>query len=308
MVGVGIVVLVGNAGDDAELLLVILGEAAGKTLGRSCQHAVVVLIAVAELHNTVPHVGNNLQTQFLTLLALAMVLAGEGYKALCQTDETDTQCTLVDNGSDGVVGRKVLAAYPQTAHEQRELLGKCCLLELHTVVQLLGGNLQEVVQLCKEGCYAVVLVLDVHALDGKANDVDGREGQVTTTDAGLGAETVLEHTGTATHSGALVLVALGVVNVPLLVIVIGGIKIDEVGEETTGSYLTSILVKVVVAVGGQIAHTTLLLPNLNGEDGCLAIAHTLVGALQQLADDATALGTGIGTVVDGREYHLVTAT
>ena len=91
-------------------------------------------------------------------------------------------------------------------------------------------------------------------------------------------------------------------------VVIGGIKIDEVGEETTGSYLASILVEVVVAVGGQIAHTTLLLPNLNGEDGCLAIAHTLVGALQQLADDAASLGTGIGTVVDRREYHLVTAT
>ena len=104
VVGVGIVVLVSNAGNDAELLLVILGEAARKTLGRSGQNAVVMLVAVAELQHTVAHVGNDLQAQFLTLLALAMVLAGEGNEALCQTDETNTQCTLVDNGSYGGVG------------------------------------------------------------------------------------------------------------------------------------------------------------------------------------------------------------
>ena len=166
-------------------------------------------------------------------------------------------------------------------------------------MQLLGGNLQEVVQLCKEGCYAVVLVLDVHALNGKAHNVDGGEREVTTTDTGLRTETVLEHSGTATHGGALVLVALGIVDVPLLVIVVGSIKIDEVGEETTGSHLTSILVEVVVAVGGKIAHTTLLLPDLDGEDSSLAIANALVGALQQFADDATTLCTGVGTIVDG---------
>ena len=68
-----------------------------------------MLIAVAELHNTVAHVGDNLQTQFLALLALAMVVAGEGDKTLCQANETDTQCTLVDDRSDGLVGREVLA-------------------------------------------------------------------------------------------------------------------------------------------------------------------------------------------------------
>ena len=101
-----------------------------------------MLIAVAKLHNTVAHVGDNLQTQFLALLALAMVLASEGDKTLCQTNETNTQCTLVDDGGNGLVRREVLATDPQTTHEQRELLGEGCLLELHTVMQLLGGNLQ----------------------------------------------------------------------------------------------------------------------------------------------------------------------
>ena len=308
MVGVGIVVLVSNAGDDAELLLVELGKAAGKTLGRSGQNAVVMLVAVAELQHTVAHVGDYLQTQFLTLLALAVVLASEGDKALCQTNETDTQCTLVDDGGDSLVGSKVLATYPQTAHEQGELLGEGGLLELHTVVQLLRCNLQEAVQLGKEGCYAVLAVLDVHTLDGQAHDVDGREGEVTATDTGLGAETVLEHAGTATHGGTLVLVALGIVDVPLLVVVVWGVEIDEVGEETACCHLTGILVEVVVAVGGQITHAALLLPYLYGEDGSFAIAHTLVGTLKQLAYDAASLGTGVRTVVDGREHHLVATT
>ena len=230
MVGVGVVVLVGYTRNYAKLLLVELGEATRKSLGRSCQHAIVVLEAVAELNNTVAHIGNNLQTEFLTLLALAMVLASECDKTLCQANEANTQCTLIDDRCDRVVGREVLATNPEATHEQRELLGEGCLLELHAVVQLLGSNLEQAVQLGEEGCYAVLLVLDVHALEGKAHDVDGREREVATTDTGLGTEAVLEHTGTATHGGALVLITLGVVDVPLLVVVVGSIKIDEVGE------------------------------------------------------------------------------
>ncbi len=175
-------------------------------------------------------------------------------------------------------------------------------------MQLLCGDAEHVVELSKESVDALLLILDVLALEGQTYDVDGREREVTTSDRGLGSETVLEYTCTATHCSTLVLIALGIVDIPCIVLVVGSIEVDEVGEETASRYLASILVEVVVAILGQVAHATLLLPDLNGEDGCLTTTYTLVGRAQQLADDATTLGRGVRTVVDAGEYHLITTT
>ena len=307
VVGVGVVVLVGDAGQDAELLLVVLGEAAGQTLGRRSQHAVVVLIALAELVDAVSHVAYDLQAQLLALLALAVVLAGEGNQTLGQTDEADAQRALVDDGGDGVVGLEVLRTHPQTLHQQGELLGVGRLLELEALVQLTGGDLQQVVELGEERSLTLLLLLDAHALDGELHDVDGGEADVAATYGSLVAEAVLEDTGAAAHRGHLIHIALGIVDVPLLVEVVGGVQVDEVGEETACSHLAGILVEVVVAVGGQIAHALLLLPDLDGENGGFTVAHALVGGAQDLADDAAALGRDVGAVVDGGEDHLVAA-
>ena len=103
-------------------------------------------------------------------------------------------------------------------------------------------------------------------------------------------------------------VALGIVGTPVAVLIKGGIQVQEIREESASCYLAGQLIQVEVAILGQVVHATLLFPDLNGEDGCLAITHTLVGAQQNLAHYATALGTGIGTVVDTREHHLVTTT
>ena len=90
VVGVGIVVAIGDTRDDAKLLAILLRELATKTLGGGGQHGVVVVIAVAELVDTVAHVGDDLQTKFLRLGTLAMMLARKSHQTLCQTDEADT--------------------------------------------------------------------------------------------------------------------------------------------------------------------------------------------------------------------------
>ena len=88
----------------------------------------------------------------------------------------------------------------------------------------------------------------------------------------------------------------------------GGIKVQEVGEESPCRHLARQTVQVVVAVIWQIAHAPFLLPNLYGEDGSLAVAHALVGAVEQFAYHATPFGRGVRTVVDGREHYLVSST
>ena len=77
VVGVGIVVAVCNARDNAKLLAVLLGKLAAQALGWGSQHGVVVVIFLAEFVGTVAHVGHDLQTQLLSFLALAVVLADE---------------------------------------------------------------------------------------------------------------------------------------------------------------------------------------------------------------------------------------
>ena len=75
VIGVRVVVAVRYAGQDAELCAVALGEAASQTFCRSCQDAVVVLIAFAELIGSVAHIGDDLQAELLCFLAFAVMFA-----------------------------------------------------------------------------------------------------------------------------------------------------------------------------------------------------------------------------------------
>ena len=66
MVGVGVVVLVSNARDYTELLLVASCETSCKTFSRSCKHAEVVSVLLAELSDLVLHEGNDAESELLS--------------------------------------------------------------------------------------------------------------------------------------------------------------------------------------------------------------------------------------------------
>ena len=175
-------------------------------------------------------------------------------------------------------------------------------------MQLACGDVEHGIQLGEETGDALLLIRNAHALYGKAHNVDCGERQVAASDGCLGAETVFEYTGTASHGSNFMLVAFRVIGFPVLALVEGGVQVQEVREETACGDLAGKLVEVVVAVFGQIAYAAFLFPYLNGEDGRFAVAHALVRAFQQFADDAASFGGSIRTVVDGAEYHLITAT
>ena len=101
MIGVGIVVAVSDTGNDAELFAVLLREFTAQALSRRGQHAVVVVVALAEVVDTLTHVSYYLQAQLLTLLALTVVFARQCYQTLGPSDEADAQRALVDDALDG---------------------------------------------------------------------------------------------------------------------------------------------------------------------------------------------------------------
>lgn len=231
MVGVGVILAVGDTRQDAKLLAVTLGELATQTLGRRSKDGVVVVILLRELVGTVAHVGHDPQSQLLCLLALAMMMPGEGHKTFGQSDKADTKRALIDNPLNGVLRLELLCSDPEILHEHGELLGQGSGLELEAVVELMGRHIEHFVEFLKELVHALLLVLNTHTLDGELHDIDSGETEVATAYARLRSESVLEDTGAASHRGDLPTRTVGIVSTPVLILVEGGIEVEEIGEE-----------------------------------------------------------------------------
>lgn len=285
--GVGVVVLVRDAGDDAEGLLVALGELAGETFRRGGEEGEVVLVGLGEAVDLAGHVLDDAEAELLGFLAFAVVLADEGDEAFGEADETDGEGALVDDGFDAVVVVELAAAEPQAAHQQRELLLEGGLLEVEAVVELAGGDVEGPVELLEEDAQALVPVLaGLHGLDAEFDDVDGREGEVAAADGGLRTELVAVDAGAAAHGRHFMDVALRVVGLPGVVLVVARVEVEEVREETAGGYLAGELVEVVVRVLREVADAAFFLPDLDREDGGAAVADAEIGRVEDFADDA----------------------
>ena len=267
-----------------------------------------MLIAFRIAVDAFAHMLNYPKTQFLSLLALAVVLADQCDQRLCQSYESDCERSLVDDALNGIVRAKLFRAEPQSVHQERELLLESGLLEVEAIIKLLGRNVQCPIEPAHKCCYTLFLVLDVHTFYGQSHDVYRGEAEVTAANGRAWAELIVEHSRTASHRSHFVDIALRVVCLPIRVLIKCGIQIQEVREEPACSHLAGELVQVVVRVFRKVAYATLLLPYLNREDGRRAITYALVCSVENLPDDATSLGRSIGTIVNGAEYHLVTAT
>ena len=107
-----------------------------------------MLIALREIIDAVTHVTHNLQTQFLRLFALAMMLSCQCYKTFCQADETNTKGTLVDDALNSIIRIQFVCTNPKTLHQQWELFNKSGFLELITLIELLSSYFQLFIEFC----------------------------------------------------------------------------------------------------------------------------------------------------------------
>ena len=233
------------------------------------------------------------------------MLAGEGHQTFGQADKTYTEGALIDHALDSIVRAQMFGAVPEACHQQGELLGPGCLLEVKAFAELTGSDLEHFVEFLEETGHALLGIDDAHTLDSDTHDIDGREADIAASYRGLFTETVFKHSCAATHSGYLIFIAFGIVGAPFLMLVEGGVEVDEVGEETAGGHLAGELIEIIVGVFRQIAHSALFLPDLYREDRRGAVAYSLVGGVEKFAYDATSLGRGVGAVVDRTEYHLI---
>ena len=104
VVGVGVIVAVGDARYASEFLSVLLCEFSAEAFRRCGEYGVVMMITFAEVVYALSHVFDNFQAQFLALFAFPVVFSCQCHQAFCQSDESDAKCSLVDNAFDGIFG------------------------------------------------------------------------------------------------------------------------------------------------------------------------------------------------------------
>ena len=227
-----------------------------------------------------------------------MMLSDQGDETLGESDEADTEGSVVDHRFDCIIVRELFAVEPESSHKERELLLESGLLEVESFVELLCRDLEHVVKLLEECVDPVFLILYLHTFDRELHYVHCGERKVSAADRCLRSEAVLEHTCAASHCSNLVLVSLRIVRSPELVVVVWSVKVHEVREETACRYLACKLVKVIVAVFRKVAYASFLLPDLDREDRCGTVSYALVCCVEDLADHAAALSRSVCTIVD----------
>ncbi len=154
--------------------------------------------------------GDDAQAEFLRVIRLAVMFACECHEAFGEANESDSECPLVDHRLNGVGAAKLFRTVPKAGHQQRELLGEGCLLEVKPVVQLAGGDFHHIVELLEEAFDAFLLIAYRHAFYGDSDDVDCGEADVTSPNRCLFAVSVLKHACAASHGGHLIQITFGV--------------------------------------------------------------------------------------------------
>ena len=112
VVRIGIVVTVRHTRNHAKLLAVLLRKLTRKALSRCCQNRVIMVVALTELISSFTHIAYYLQSQFLSLSTLAVMLADKCHQTLCQSNKSNAQCALVDDTLDGVHWAQFVSANP----------------------------------------------------------------------------------------------------------------------------------------------------------------------------------------------------
>ena len=297
MEGVGVVIPVRHAGNDAILLFIDLHEPAGQPLRGGGQQGEVQVALFALLVHSGPHVADDLQAQHSGPLALAVVLANERLQRLRQADEAHGQGAVLQHLPDLVVPVQLVRVDPDAlAHQEGGVLHFLSALELKALHELVDAQVDHPVQALEEE-------VDVPlGLDAQPGQIDGGKGEVAppVADLAVGVHHVPDHAGAAAHVGDLRL------RVALFIIlqVKGRVHKREVGEEPLGRAADGKLEQVIVRLTGVVVHALFHPEDLDGEDGRLPVAQPGFRGQQDVFHDHPALRAGVHAVVDGGEGCL----
>ena len=170
---VGVVFVVGDALDRAENLAIHAHEAAGQALGGRRQQRDVHVELLAVFVAAAAHMADDLQTQRLRILALAVMLAGERLERLGQANKADRQRAVLEHLAHLVVPAELLAAQPHAlTHQERAVVDVLGGLNLEARHKLIDGEVDQAIQLAPEEVHVALRA------DGDAGQVDRGEAQI----------------------------------------------------------------------------------------------------------------------------------
>ena len=294
---VGVIVAVGDARDVAVALFVHPDKPSGQALRRGGQQGEVHLHLLALAVAVVAHIFDNLQALLLHLVALAVVMAVQGGQRLGKADKADREGAVFEHLAHLIVGTQLVAVQPYALpHQEREVVDPLGRLNLKAVEQLVGHQIEHLVELLVEQLLVVV------GLDGQARQIDRGEGQVAAAVADLAGRVidVAHDAGAAAHSRHLRLGMAGFIVLQIK----RRVQEDVVREQSLGADLAGELEQIVVRVALVVVDPFLHLKDVDWEDAGLAVAQARVGGQQNVLDDHPSLRGGVGAVVDRAERGL----
>ena len=194
---VGVVVAVGHARDNTELLLVHTHETTGKAFGRRSEQAEVEAETFGFLVAEFAHVADNLEAELLGFFGFAVVLAREHHQRFGEADKADRKRTVLDDFAHGVFPAELVGIDPHAlSHKEREVLDLATALDGKAFHELVAHQLKHAVEFLEEQIHGL-------HLDGDTRKVDRRKAQVATAEADFAGRIVVvtDHAGTAAHVG-----------------------------------------------------------------------------------------------------------
>ena len=196
-----------------------------------------------------------------------------------------------------VVRTQLIAVQPHAlSHQEGVVIHAFGGLDLEPIQQLLRDQRHHLVQLLIEQLFVMM------RFDRQTRQVDGGEGQVAAAVADLVFRIVhiAHHAGAAAHGRHLGFGMAGLV----VLQVKGRVQEHIVREQTPRAHLAGELEQIVVGIALVIVDPFFDLEDVDRENAGFAMAQTRIGRFQNVADDHTALGAGVGTVVDAAERRL----
>ena len=301
MEGVGVVLAVGDARNNSVALFIHPDKASGQALRWGSQQGEVHLHFLALAIAVVAHVTDNLQALLLHLVALTVMMAVQCGQGLCQSDKADREGAVFEHLTHLIVGAQLVAVQPYAlSHQEWEVVDALGCLNFKAIEQLIGNQIQHLVQLLIE--YLLVVV----GLDGQTRQVDRGEGQVSAAVADLTARVidVAHDAGAAAHGRDFSLRMTWFI----VLQVKRRIQEDVVREQSLCADLAGEFKEIVVRIALVVVDPFLYLKDVDREDAGLAVTQAGIGGQQDVFDDHSALRRGIGAVVDRAKWGLCTGS
>ena len=257
MGAVGHIISVSNPGNFAKFLAVCPLELTGSGLGRSTEAGPVHAFSFGVFISLLTNMAHDFQTQLLSLLRFAVMLANKSYQTFSQTAEANGIGSMLQYFLNGVGILQLVTVHPDTlSHKERIVIDVLMLDGLQSEQKIVVANLNLFIQEAPELVHIAV------SLQGQHRQINGGKGEVTPAAHLARTVYITNCTGTATHGGNYAVVVARLI----VLKIIWSIHIYEVREQSLGRGFAGLLEKIIVRIPRIVVYPRLKLEYGNREN------------------------------------------